>query len=281
MHDLERLITEWRKTAAPDVSAETLDELETHLRETTEELVRSGMPVPSAFQRAVAELGNLPKIASEFRKLDEPLWLPVKLAIGATGATALAALVLAVFVLARLDSSRSSLLLAIHTFAVILGYTLTLLIGSLGICFVSQRCLEDFSTSRLHSIGRVSFVLGSVALLFTTAGVLLGMVWAKIEWGRYWAWDSKEIGGLSVVIWLSCYVIAHRFFKNSARRVLAVSMLGNIVASLAWFGPWANGLRQYGTPNTSLLLTVAVLVNLAFFVVGFVPPGWLRLRKLS
>jgi hypothetical protein len=281
MHDLERLITEWRKTAAPDVSAETLDELETHLRETTAELVRSGMSIPSAFQRSVAELGNLPKIASEFRKLDEPLWLPVKLAMGATGVTALVALAVAVLIIARLGSSRSNLLLAIHVFAVTLGYTLTLLIGGLGICFVSQRCLGDFSTSRLRSLGRVSFVLGSIALLATTAGVLLAMVWAKIEWGRYWAWDSKEIGGLSVVIWLSCYMIAHRLFKNSARGVLAISMLGNIVVSLAWFG--ANGLHRYGTTNTSLLLilTVATLVNLAFFVIGFVPPGWLQLRKSS
>ena len=33
---------EWRKTAAPGVSAETLDELETHLREKVDQLVRSG-----------------------------------------------------------------------------------------------------------------------------------------------------------------------------------------------------------------------------------------------
>jgi len=277
MHDLEQLIAEWRKTAAtPDVSPETLDELETHLRETVDGLVCSGMTIPSAFKRAVVELGHMPKISSEFRKLDEPLWLPAKLAVGAT---ALVVLVLAAFVILRLDSSRSSLLLATHTFTVALGYTLTLLIGGLGICFVSQRCLEDFSTSRLHSIGRVSLVLGSIALSFTTLGVFLGMVWAKIEWGRYWGWDSKEMGGLSVIVWLTCYLIAHRFFKNSARGVLAISILGNIVVSLGWFGPRVNGLHQYGMSNTSLLLTVAILVNLAFFAIGFIPAGWLRLRN--
>src|SRR5215831_11862539 len=46
MHNLEQMITEWRKSAATNVSAETLDELETHLRETTEKLVRSGMNLP-------------------------------------------------------------------------------------------------------------------------------------------------------------------------------------------------------------------------------------------
>ncbi|HUR45422.1 MAG TPA: cytochrome c biogenesis protein CcsA [Candidatus Saccharimonadales bacterium] len=275
MHNLEKSISEWRKSAATNVSADTLDELETHLRETTEQLVRSGMNPPDAFQRALANLGNMPRIASEFRKLNQPLWLPVKLTIGVT---ALLALILAIFLIARLDSGRSSLVLAAHVFTISLGYTLTLLIGGLGICFVSQRCVEDFSTSRLHSIARLSLVLGSVALCLTTLGVLLAMVWAKIEWGRYWAWDAKEIGGFSVVVWLVCYLVAHRFFKRSERGVLAISMLGNIVVSLAWVGPQVYGLHQYGTPAT-LLLSIAILINLAFFAIGFVPAGRLRIRN--
>jgi ABC-type transport system involved in cytochrome c biogenesis permease subunit len=188
------------------------------------------------------------------------------------------ALALALFAITRWDSSRSSQLLAAHIFTITLGYTLTLLIGGLGICFVSQRCLEDFSTSRLQSIARVSLVLGSLALFLTTLGCLLGAIWAKIEWGRYWAWDSKETGGFCVVVWLACYLVAHHFFKNSARGVLAISMLGNIVVSLAWFGPQVSGFHQYGTPLLTIL-TVATLINLAFFAIGFVPAGRLRLRN--
>ena len=61
MPDLEPSITAWRKTlmAAPNVGRETLDELENHLRETVEQLVRSGVPETEAFQRAVAQLGPL------------------------------------------------------------------------------------------------------------------------------------------------------------------------------------------------------------------------------
>ena len=275
MHDLEKLITAWRKSAAKNINPETLDELETHLRETTERLVGSGVNLAEAFQRALADLGNMPKIASEFRKLHEPLWLPVKLAVGVT---ALLALFLANFAMARLDSSRSSQVLAAHIFTVTLGYTLTLLIGGLGICFVSQRCLEDFSTSRLHSIARVSLVLGSIALFLTTLGVLLGMVWVKIERGDYWTGDSKEVGGLGVVVWLACYLVAHRFFKSSERGVLAISMLGSIVVSLAWFGPQVNGLHQYGTPLLTVL-TFATLVNLTFFAIGIAQAGGRRLKN--
>ena len=127
VHNLDKLILEWRKTVAtPNVSAETLDELETHLRESAAQFVCCGMPVSSAFQRAVSELGAMPGISSEFRKLEQPLWLPVKLAIGATALMALAALVIAIAVLGRRGSSVASLLLATHVFVIFLGYTMTL-----------------------------------------------------------------------------------------------------------------------------------------------------------
>src|SRR5580704_16663088 len=113
-----------------------------------------------------------------------------------------------------------------HVFVIILGYTTALLIGGLGMCLVSQRYFEDFSTSRLQSISRVSFALSGAALLFTTLGVILGMVWAKITWGRYWAWDAKETGGFCVIVWLVFYLLAHRFFKSSARGILTISLLG-------------------------------------------------------
>ena len=276
MHNLEKLIAEWRKTAAtPNVSAETLDELETHLREKVDQLVRSGMTVSDAFQRAVTELGAMPRISSEFRKLDQAVWLPVKLAIGVS---ALTALVVAIAVIGRFDSSAAGLLLATHVFVVTLGYTMVLLIGGLGICFVSQRCFEDFSTSRLQSISRVSFVLSGVALFLTTMGTILGMAWAKTTWGRYWAWDAKETGAFCVIVWLVSYLLAHRFFKNSARGILTLSMLGNIVVSFAWFGPQLNGLNQYGTFSQSML-RMTVVANVAFFAIGYCPAGWLRSKQ--
>ena len=76
MHNLEQLIAEWRKTmmTEPNVGRETLDELENHLRENVDRLVRSGMTEPEAFQRAVTQLGGAPAIASEFQKLDQCTW---------------------------------------------------------------------------------------------------------------------------------------------------------------------------------------------------------------
>lgn len=280
MHNLEKSIAEWRETmmAAPGVSQETVDELETHLREEVNQLVRSGMAEPEAFQRAVTQLGGARTIASEFRKLDQPTWLPVKVI---TGIGIVAALGCAFLLIVRLDTGRSSFLLASHVFMVTLGYTTTFLVGALGICFVGQRCFSDFSPLRMRSLTRTTFGLGCVAAGLSAVGVILGMVWARIEWGRYWAWDTKETAAFIVISWQLCFLFAHRFACHTARGVLVMSVLGNIVVGLGWFGSnlLSDGLHGYGTRNYLLLLLAAVISNLAFFFIGLAPAGWLRQRK--
>src|SRR5947208_1581349 len=226
MHNLEQLIAEWRKTmmTAHNIGRETLDELENHLREDVDQLVQSGMAEPEAFQRAVTQLGGARTIASEFQKLDQPTWLPVKVIIGIG---IMAALGWALLLIVRFDTGRLSFLLASHVFMVTLGYTTTFLVGALGICFVGQRCFSDFSPLRLRSLTRVTFILGWVAAGLTSVGLILGMVLAKAEWGRYWAWDVKEIGGFAVIVWQACFLFAHRFACHTARGVLVMSVLGN------------------------------------------------------
>jgi hypothetical protein len=280
MHDLERLITEWRKTTKTEsgISDETLDELENHLRETVDQLVRSGMAVPEAFHRAVTELGSSPTIASEFQKLERVTWLPVKIVFG-IGAVML--LALTILLTARFEAGRTSFLLASHVFTVTLGYTTTFLVGALGICFVGQRCASDFPTTRTRSLTRLTLALGSTAAGLTAIGTILAMIWAKAEWGRYWAWDAKEVGSFCVLIWQACFLLAHRFAYGTARGILVMSVLGNVVVSLAWFGSnmFTNGLHSYGMQNYLWLLLAAVICNLAIFLAGLAPAGWLRLRK--
>ena len=280
MHNLEKSIAAWREamTVSRNVSLETVDELETHLREHMEQLVRSGMTESDAFERAVSQLGGASMITSEFQKLDSTTWLPVKVV---TGVGVTSALGFAILLIARFDAGRISLLLASHVLMVTIGYMTTFLVGALGICFVAQRCLSDFSPIRMSSLARVTFVLGSVAAVLSAAGVILGMVWAKAEWGRYWAWDKKEIGAFVVIIWQLCFLFAHRFACHTARGILVLSVLGNIVVSLGWFVPnlLGDGLHGYGTWNYSLLLLAAVISNFGFFLIGWAPAGWLRLRK--
>jgi hypothetical protein len=279
MHNhLEKWIAEWRRTmmAESRVGRETIDELESHLRENVDQLVRSGIAEPEAFRRAVIQLGNPPAIASEFQKLERSTWWPATV-IPVIGV--MAALALAMLLFSRIQAGRSSLLLASHVFLVTLGYATTFLAGALGVCFVGQRCLWDLSPVQLRSLTRVTFILGCAAAGLTMIGVVLGMIWAKAEWGRYWAWDVKEIGGFTVIVWQAGFLFAHRT-GVTARGVVVLSLLGNIVVSLAWFGAnLLDGLHRYGTASHGWLLLIAVISNLAVFIAGLAPAGWLRLRK--
>ena len=280
MHDLEQLVAEWRKTmmATPAISHETLDELENHLRDNVEQLVMSGMTEAEAFHRAVSQLGGAALIASEFRKLDPPTWLPVKLVIGFGLALAVATMI---FAFVQLDAGRMNFLLAGHVFAVTLGYGTTFLVGALGICFVAQRCLSDFSPAQARSVTRVTFILGCVATGLTALGIALALVWAKAEWGRYWAWDAKETGAFAVIVWQAIFLLAHRSARITSRSMIVMTLLGNIVVGLAWFGGnILSGVHGYGQ-NYWLLLLTAVVSNLAFFIIGLAPAGWLRSRKVS
>ena len=276
MHDMERLIAQWREAmATQSIGHETLDELENHLRETTDELIRSGVNEMQAFERAVAQLGPLTTIASEFQKLNQTTWLPVKVVIGVWAALPLA---LMTWLFTHYDNSRSSLLLAVHVFTVTMGYTTTLFAGGLGICFVCQRCLLEFSPVRLQSIGRFTFNLICTAICLTAVGIFLGMVWARIEWGRFWDWDPKETGAMCVIVWQICFLAAYR--RATTRGLLLLSILGNIIVTFAWFG--ANLIARtdsYGPTNYAVVVLAAAILHLTFFLIGFAPPGWLRLRR--
>jgi ABC-type transport system involved in cytochrome c biogenesis permease subunit len=171
--------------------------------------------------------------------------------------------------------------LASHVFLVTLGYLTVFLTGALGICYVCRRCFSDFSVSRAQSIRRATVIFSSVATGLTTAGVILGAIWAKAEWGRYWTWDPKETGALCVIVWMILFVCADRVSRFSVRTILVMSILGNVIVSLAWFGAnlWAS-LHSYGTQYYLMLLLAVVISNLAAFVIGLGPAGWLRLRKV-
>jgi hypothetical protein len=280
MHNLETSIADWRKTmiAVHQYTPGTLDELESHLRETVQELVRTGLDEAQAFHRAVAGLGSPLTLASEFEKLRPALWLPVKIVTAVIVALALA---LVCYLPFKMQSGAWSLLLAVHVFTVTLGYATTLLLGLLGICFVCQRCRSDFSAGSQESLARISAIFARVGACFTLIGIVLGSMWSKLEWGRYWDWDAKEIGGLCIMIWLVCYVIAQRSRGVAPRALLLACVFGGNVVALGWFGPnlLSGGLHSYGTPDYSWLLLAGTVLSLSFILLGMAPAGWLRSRR--
>ena len=270
---LERAIEGWRKGLEGRLSEETIDELECHLRDAVAAFVESGSTAGQAFERAAKELGSTRGLAREFEKMEQGMWLPIKFAVGVELLGVAAGVIT---LLLNLDGWGLKFLLASHVVLVTLGYSTTLLIGSLGICYVGQRSFSGFPRQRMRGLARALFGFGCVAAIATMAAVVLGAVWANAAWGRYWGWDIKEVGGLAVILWQLMFVAAYWLMPRNEQVLVQISILGNVVVGLAWFGTnLLSGTLEYGTSGW-VTLVIALVVNCALFVAGLAPARWLR-----
>lgn len=84
--------------------------------------------------------------------------------------------------------------LSIHVSLIMMAYALfgfTFLIAILTLTVQHQ--LPESAIERLTTLSRI---LLYPALLFLGIGIFIGAIWANESWGRYWAWDPKEVWAL-------------------------------------------------------------------------------------
>ena len=234
MANLEERIGTWRREQAESLggSAEVLEELEGHLRDEIHRLVQAGQPMEQAFESAVARLGSPPTLAAEFARVTPTKpWLPIRVAVIASIALA-GWLVGLLFTSGRLNNELG-LLLATHVTAVTLGYTMTLLIGALAVCYLMARPFGVPDPRQLQGLVRATLYLTVAALALTALGVALGGFWAQESWGRFWGWDPKETGAALVLLWdvVMLVILAKRFFGVGPSAASRSALAANIKAS--------------------------------------------------
>lgn len=270
MPEMEQRIAQWRRDLAETTGCnnEVLDELESHLREEIQQLVRTGHTEEQALALAALRLGQPSALAREFAKVAAPAnWLPVR--VVRFVAVVLAILIVG-YLLACCQLPGVGLLLAAHAGTLTLGYTLSLLVGSLAICYVTTRPFRDLSAGQTQELQRAVFRLTATATVLTLAGLLLGCVWAKDHLGRYWGWHPRETWGAGVLVWdlALLLLLAARTWNH---RVIPLAILGNIVVAFAWFADVPHHSYAYGTPPLHNALMVFGLTQLFLFGVGFLP----------
>jgi ABC-type transport system involved in cytochrome c biogenesis permease subunit len=139
--------------------------------------------------------------------------------------------------------------LATHVVMVTLGYSSVALAGFLGMVYILRGVLTPaFDETTARSLSRMIYGVLCFATLFSFVGTILGGIWADQSWGRFWGWDPKENGALLIVLW-NALVLHARWGGLVRERGLAVmSVFGNVVVSLSWFGVnmLGVGLHSYG-----------------------------------
>jgi len=281
MSEFDERVRLWRESFREALGdrPEVIDELESHLREDFDELLRLGHSPEQAWEAARARLGAPGQLAGEFAKLPAS-WLPARLAYGLLLA---GGVLLAGFLALGLARGGYGPLLAVHTFTVAVGYAAAFAVGGLAVCAIVARASGGRDVGREAAVRHATRRLASVSLALTAVGVALGAVWAREHMGRYWGWDLKEVGGFSVLCWGLLLALCTYALERWWLAVLLLALAWNVVVGLSWFGPAlvAKQQAQGTTPWAYALILGAFLVaQLLVGVLALFPPGWLNARRL-
>jgi len=113
----------------------------------------------------------------------------------------------------------------------------------LGIAFFSTGFVASVSyltTSNSipkESLDKLSFTTNLYGLLvYGIGGVIVGAIWAKSAWGRYWAWDPKENWALITCIIYILYFLLRIFIKNNNKIPAWISIIGFLAVIFTYLG---------------------------------------------
>ena len=88
--------------------------------------------------------------------------------------------------------------------------------------------------SRLDALAYRAVAVGFP--LFTLGGLIFGMVWAYRAWGRYWAWDPKEVWSLITWFVFALYLHTRIVMGWKGKRSAWIAVAGFLAALFTYFG---------------------------------------------
>ena len=269
MFDLEEQVQRWRRSLAGSlpVSDETIDELESHLREAVESMMLAGQSPQAAWETALAQLGTPEQLAAEFRKLPSVAfyrWLPAQVLLVVNGAFAVLMVWFVFFKLA--GKTRHDPLLAFHVCSLVVGYTAVFAIGGLAAGLIIARAVSGWTERQSAALCSAVRWWTGTGMALTLLGIVLGSFWARDHMGRFWGWDFREIGALSVLLWNAAVLGLLAWRPRNERLMMLLCQAGNLLVVCCWFGPGG-------------VFAALVLIEMALAGLALVRPGQLRLSR--
>ena len=239
MFNLNREIDRWKSAFAERkaCSRDELQELESHLREEIAALVAAGHSEQEAFSEGASRLGDPGEVCGEFAK-NERRFLSDSVAIrGNSVCVALVGLAAVMLGLAAWMRNGDGILVA-HVASITFAYVVSFLLALAGTYAIFRGAIVKSGGTQFQ--GRFArhcrFLLGIIAL-GCAIGIILGGIWAQRHWGRFWGWDPREIGGLSVVISSVVFYWLVTKFEPSVVRLGQMTLILSLVTIVALFGP--------------------------------------------
>src|SRR5262249_47412972 len=135
------------------------------------------------------------------------------------------------------DQNGSKLSLSVKSNPVELGGLIGLFVALLIVSlFAAKRDAVVSAMPSLQNIDGLLYRTVSVAFPLLSLLLITGAVWANESWGRYWGWDSKEVGAL--VAWMAYAAFLHTRIAHGwrGRRSAYFALLGFALVIFTWLG---------------------------------------------
>jgi ABC-type transport system involved in cytochrome c biogenesis permease subunit len=118
-------------------------------------------------------------------------------------------------------------------FGSLIGLFVALFLVSL---FAWKRNEVNTSLPELKTLDGLLYRTVGVAFPLLSLLLITGAVWANESWGRYWGWDSKEVGAL--VAWMAYAGFLHTRIAHGwrGRRSAYFALLGFALVIFTWLG---------------------------------------------
>lgn len=160
---------------------------------------------------------------------------------------------------------------------------------SFGIVFVSSIV---FLKTRKTMWDGIAYCAAELGIVTTSLAMMVGMIWARPEWGVWWAWDNARLT-TTLVLWLIyvAYFMARSFAPDEARGQRFAAVVGIVgfvdvplvaLATTIWNNPNHPPLLV-GTlpPSMALALMLSIFAYTALYIVLLTQRTSLRNMELE
>lgn len=132
-----------------------------------------------------------------------------------------------------------------HVAAFIVGYTLLALMSLISVCAL---CVKRESALR-RKLTEANRLLLYPSEMLLAIGIFVGAIWANLSWGRYWAWDPKEVWALITMMGyaLPLHAVSLKWFRNGTFFHVFM-IIAVLLALMTYFGVnmILGGIHSYG-----------------------------------
>lgn len=148
---------------------------------------------------------------------------------------------------------RDNFWLAVHVVTIMASYAsaaIALILGNVALgYYLFGRYVGRRPPPACKTLAGFTYTAIKITVLLLAAGTILGALWADKAWGRFWAWDPKEVWALvSLLVYLGFLHARHIGWSGDFGMAL-MGVLGAGAILCTWYGVnflMGSGMHSYG-----------------------------------